>query len=166
MQAALATCHRAPTWFAPHQGQLGWEREQQHHSLPGNMVINFNRAPAKDLTGLHSAVEVYTLASHEPCGGDSCSHPGSCEISASCWDGWDLVGASALPRAFKTQNAQGFGTFLKQLGNSLWPLSSGQWFPLQCCTGEQLGIFLVKTHLRKCRADKRTTVWGKWLSPD
>lgn len=74
MQAVLATSHRAPTWSAPHQVQLGWERGQQHHSLPGNMVINFNRAPAKDLTGLHSAVEMYTLASHEPCGGDSCSH--------------------------------------------------------------------------------------------
>lgn len=113
MQAVLATSPRAPTWSAPHQVQLEWERGQQHHSLPGNMVINFNWAPAKDLTGLHSAVEVYTLASHEPCRGDRCSHPGFCEISASCWDGWDLVGVSALPRAFKTQNAQGFGTLLQ-----------------------------------------------------
>lgn len=46
----------------------GWKRGQQHHSLPGNMVINFNGAPAKDLTGLHRAVEMHTLARHEPCG--------------------------------------------------------------------------------------------------
>lgn len=107
------------------------------------MVINFNRAPAKDLTGLHSAVEVYTLASHEPCGGDSCSHPGSCEISASRWDGWDLVGASALPRAFKTQNAQGFGTFLKQeINGGLSAQGSG--FSYSAVWRSSWGFFLLK----------------------
>lgn len=46
----------------------GWKRGHQLHSLPGNMVINFNGAPAKDLTGLHRAVEIHALACHEPFG--------------------------------------------------------------------------------------------------
>lgn len=71
---------------------------QQNRSLLGNVVINFNRAPAKDLAGLHGAVEVHTLARHEACGEERAAH------TAGYWDGGHLVGASALPQASQAQN--------------------------------------------------------------
>lgn len=86
----------------------GWKMGQQNHSLLGNVVINFNRAPAKDLAGLHRAVKIHTLARHEACGEERAAHtPGY-------WEAWDLVGASALPQASQAQNTQGFGAPLQK----------------------------------------------------
>lgn len=76
--------------------------------------------------------------------GETAAHtPGSCEISASHWNGWGLAGASALPRAFKTQNAQGFGTFLKQEINC--GLSAqGSGFFYSAVQGSSWGFLLLK----------------------
>lgn len=137
---------------------LGWKRGQQHHSLPGNVVVNFNGAPAKDLAGLHRAVEMHTLARHEPCGEErqllAPLDTGKSQPRAGMDGIWlELQPCHRQPR-HKILRAL---VPLYKKGKYLRPLSSGQWFLLHHCTGEKLGILAKMPH---CWEDSS---WGEML---